>query len=266
MAGLPKDRPVILLSGCNDAGICLQSDHHPNEDLFKLAMATHWREISSRRDRYCGVQIGPACTDNCMPAHKYSVRTERYTWATFDAIPDNVKWYSTNLNIYHPRMRLLPFGMNDEGDGREIIKEFAEGEKTFLLYLNFQNYSMERINLKHSYRGYGWATLRQEVGLPYRQFISELASHKLVLCPAGNGLDCYRVWESLYVGSYPVVKDSPFARQLRDLRLPVIIVDDLALEADEANDLAREMDEAVKGGVYSTEAAYLEFWERQFEN
>jgi len=45
-----------------------------------------------------------------------------------------------------------------------------------------------------------------------------------VLCPAGNGLDTHRLWETLLAGSIPVTAASPMDSLLR--RLPVLIVDD----------------------------------------
>jgi len=46
---------------------------------------------------------------------------------------------------------------------------------------------------------------------------------KFVLSPPGNGLDCHRTWEVLYVGSIPVVISSTLDPLY--VGLPVIIVD-----------------------------------------
>lgn len=43
-----------------------------------------------------------------------------------------------------------------------------------------------------------------------------------VLSPHGDGLDCYRTWEALLMGSYPVVKTSSLDPLYEDL--PVVIV------------------------------------------
>lgn len=55
-----------------------------------------------------------------------------------------------------------------------------------------------------------------------RDYRRELASSKFVLSPAGNGLDCHRTWEAMYLGAIPIVKqaDWPFSRY----DLPVLIV------------------------------------------
>lgn len=55
----------------------------------------------------------------------------------------------------------------------------------------------------------------------YRNLVMQ---SKFVVSPPGNGLECHRTWESLYLGSTPIVKrDSwPFT----SMRLPVIVVND----------------------------------------
>jgi hypothetical protein len=52
----------------------------------------------------------------------------------------------------------------------------------------------------------------------------ELLKSRFVLSPPGNGMDCHRTWEALYLGAIPVVKRRfwPFTH----LDLPVIILDD----------------------------------------
>jgi hypothetical protein len=51
-----------------------------------------------------------------------------------------------------------------------------------------------------------------------------LLRSKFVLSPPGNGPDCHRTWESMYLGAIPIVKRSfwPFSH----LQLPVLVLDD----------------------------------------
>lgn len=55
----------------------------------------------------------------------------------------------------------------------------------------------------------------------YRKALSE---SKFVLSPAGNGFDCHRTWEALYLGAIPIVKRAhwPFINK----PLPVLIIDE----------------------------------------
>jgi hypothetical protein len=56
-----------------------------------------------------------------------------------------------------------------------------------------------------------------------RKYRQEIANSKFVLSPAGNGLDCHRTWEAMYLGAIPIVKDADWP--FRNYDLPVLIVD-----------------------------------------
>jgi hypothetical protein len=55
----------------------------------------------------------------------------------------------------------------------------------------------------------------------YRDFVK---NSKFVLSPPGNGLDCHRTWEAMYLGAIPIVKKEywPFS----SYELPVLVVND----------------------------------------
>lgn len=53
----------------------------------------------------------------------------------------------------------------------------------------------------------------------YRELV---LNSKFVLSPPGNGPDCHRTWEAMYLGAIPVVKESSWP--FRHLNLPVQIV------------------------------------------
>ena len=46
----------------------------------------------------------------------------------------------------------------------------------------------------------------------------------MVVCPRGNGIDCHRVWEVLYLGRVPIVKRERAMRYFEEL--PILFIDD----------------------------------------
>jgi len=48
-----------------------------------------------------------------------------------------------------------------------------------------------------------------------------------VLCPDGNGPDTHRTWETLYLGSFPIVERHVFTERFAE-ELPLLIVDNWA--------------------------------------
>jgi hypothetical protein len=56
-------------------------------------------------------------------------------------------------------------------------------------------------------------------------YLQSIRQHDFILCPRGNGRDTHRLWETLYLGSIPIVKFGEMPGQLlKDF--PVWIVND----------------------------------------
>jgi hypothetical protein len=50
--------------------------------------------------------------------------------------------------------------------------------------------------------------------LSFEKYLTTLASYKYAICPPGNGVDCHRIWECLYLGVIPILLHSVFSEQL----------------------------------------------------
>ncbi len=223
-------RPTFLLSGCCDYSIRLQEENHPNADFPKHVNATPWGDIAKEREVYPDILLKSPCVrENCKPKDTYAVRMDRHTICTFsdeDVPPNLSRWLTTNLDVENPRMGLLPFGLNTDGDGWKHLAEMARRprEKKGLLYVNFQNYTDERVNLKRFFKHVPWVTFRDDASLLVEQFLAEVAEHKFVLSPFGNGLDCYRNYECMYLGSIPILPLSTISKTMGGWGLPIIAV------------------------------------------
>jgi hypothetical protein len=57
-----------------------------------------------------------------------------------------------------------------------------------------------------------------------KRFLMEVKRHNFVICPRGNGIDTHRLWETLYMGSIPVVIYSDVHKNLLDL--PILFIKD----------------------------------------
>lgn len=236
-------RRYILVSAESDFGLYHQQEAHPNADLPGLLPYVPWQAMVGERGRYVQATIGPACkTEQCDIADKYSLKSWNFTHATFPDIPENVvHWFVANCNIVHPRVSWVPFGMALPEQG-EFPLSLRSRPKRKLLYVNFERYTSERTHLKNHYASAGAVTCVAEARLPRGRYWQDIAEHKFVLCPEGNGLDCYRTYETLYLGSYPVMKRSCFSTYLGAAGLPVLLVDSLFnLDSCELSDKYEDM-------------------------
>ena len=90
--------------------------------------------------------------------------------------------------------------------------------KNQFVYINYNPNTNEKIRSKilkklknENFISFG------SYGLEIKKYIEDLKSHQYILCPTGNGLDTYRLWESLIIGSDPVVNSVLGYREFRSL-------------------------------------------------
>ena len=127
--------------------------------------------------------------------------------------PDTLLAITTQFQkFYHPKVWSLPLGIRTEGQGKrwlEIIRE-PPVERTQLLMINSKsrrmrdhavNKTIENFNgtVRNTYNIYGRARSFKEHQL-------EMKRSKFILSPGGLGLDCYRHYEALYMGTIPVLE------------------------------------------------------------
>ena len=221
----------VVVSQRSDLGMAYQKEHPVYVDMQKwVTMLPHMDIIDFTKLGYGGVEVPPRCDlSKCNLRDDYSIKCDSYTWATIPLIPSNIKrWHMTNCMTEEPRLSGIPFGVfNDESADK--LCNTPELEKRKWLYVNFQTYTMERFYLKAHWgsrqlKDMNFMTFVAEAK-PIEEYFKDIAAHRYVLCPDGNGIDCFRTWETLYLGSIPIVKRSRTTEQFADL--PILLVDDL---------------------------------------
>jgi hypothetical protein len=167
--------------------------------------------------------------------------------------------------VRHPRVRWLPFGLNNDGPGAHMLPQFVGRPKKGLLYVNFQLTSLERVHLYRHFSKLPWVTFRDRANLPVEQYLAEMAEHEFVLSPEGCGLDCYRNWEAIYLGTVPVLPKSTFSDYLADAGLPVAQLENHAFYRANKDDFAGMYDPELFSPAFLG-LATRSFWRSEFEN
>lgn len=154
-----------------------------------------------------------------------------------------IAWFGENVVVQHPKLVGIPIGMVYENmfgtwvkgkarDLDDILKMIEQGKitKNKLLYMNFstgQGRGRERRYVQSLFKNksycYSTCAYGEIPHISYKQYLQDVAESKFVLSPRGSGWDCYRTWEALILGSYPIVRRSPIDALYKDL--PVLIVD-----------------------------------------
>jgi hypothetical protein len=136
------------------------------------------------------------------------------------------KWFCQNRETSHPKLFSIPIGLANSQwphGNQNLITEIRNknNKKEFLVYKNFD------INT-NSYERNICNTITNNNGIPltspksiaeYWEFMSKSA---FIISPPGNGIDCHRIWEALYLKCVPVVKEHEAFSQFK--HLPILFV------------------------------------------
>jgi hypothetical protein len=90
---------------------------------------------------------------------------------------------------------------------------------------------------------------------------NNIANYAFVLSPFGNGMDCHRTWETLCLGSIPIVKATNLKKMFEDL--PVVIVNNWA---DITQELLDNTIQDYKTKTFNYNKLRLSYWVSKIRN
>lgn len=130
--------------------------------------------------------------------------------------------------------------------------------KTGLAYLNFNinTYPKCRREVWDKYSKEDWVTTAES--LTVEKFYFDLASHKFVFSPRGNGVDCHRTWEALYMKTIPIVKACQHMKEFEEL--PIFFVDNWK---DICYNELNNFYEKVQDSLYDLDKMRISYWRRR---
>lgn len=151
-----------------------------------------------------------------------------------------IVWFAQNALIYHPKLRSIPIGIADSGyshgDLGAINKVRGEGNlKDNLFYANYsinnnrteREYCLQQTGIPLTYNvDGGWNGFAGGYNVPntFEGYLRDMSKSYFCISPKGNGIDCHRTWESLYVKTIPIVTKSRVVEDHKEF--PIIILND----------------------------------------
>jgi hypothetical protein len=142
----------------------------------------------------------------------------------------SVNWTGNSENIVPIPIGLENRRLHTNGVPRDFAKIIAAGIPTpeirknqILISFSMSTNLSERSTALELTSRYSKIDLRFFQG-SVTDYHRELLESRYVLSPPGNGFDCHRTWEAIYLGCIPIVKREfwPFCH----LNLPVLVLDD----------------------------------------
>lgn len=137
-------------------------------------------------------------------------------------------WFAQNCTTNHKDITPIPIGLEREHVSKglkthQMIKDqwknraILQSEKMYINF-NIATNDYERRFVYYLLKYLPNATCKSKV--PYSVFLDDICHHRFILSPPGNGIDCHRTWESLYLGTFPVIKAGDYCRSFNGL--PII--------------------------------------------
>lgn len=143
-----------------------------------------------------------------------------------------IHWFAQNCQVTHTKLTPLPIGLENKRLYLHGIPHYFNVlRKNNLTKVNKILYKFS-VSTNPTQRGEALETLSKhplaETYTDWREsykYLSTLQKHKFVASPPGNGEDCHRTWEAMYLGTVPILKKSAMANHFASLELPMIVIE-----------------------------------------
>jgi hypothetical protein len=143
--------------------------------------------------------------------------------------PKLIKWYSQNICFFHPKLHMIPIGIANSMWPHGSLTIFNNNElnnninnKINRIFFNFNIQTNARIrqpcyNILSKYYLF-------LPNISPEENIKRLSKYEFCISPEGNGVDCHRLWEALYLKVVPIVLRTPFTETLLRNQIPLVVL------------------------------------------
>ena len=179
-------------------------------------------------------------------------------------------WYTINKDYRHEKLHALPLGITNNTvetglhpiyGNVDIMLDVMNQQRDIknLVYMSFtiSTYPTERQYCHDMFVNKPWVTKgKLENTLNGRRtFLEDIRNHTFVLCPRGNGIDTCRLWETLYMGSIPIVINTIALEEF--MELPILFVDNWEMVTE---DFLKEKYVEMMAKTWNMEKLRFSYW------
>ncbi|MFA6226882.1 MAG: hypothetical protein WC631_00135 [Candidatus Paceibacterota bacterium] len=147
-----------------------------------------------------------------------------------------IHWFAENLLFEHKKITPIPIGIDSRiGDKKNIIinsiKKYSDEKNkitrlfySFWVRTNFKKRipileEVKKINLADTLSEIEKETISKE------DYLKKISKYKFIISPPGNGLDCHRTWETIYLKSIPIVEASIPTEYWKSIGIPLMVIE-----------------------------------------
>lgn len=181
----------------------------------------------------------------------------------FSKKPDNVKkWFAINKAYDNDSIVCIPLGLKTHKgiylEERYMtkwlvseIKNLSENKKEKIVYCNWTNTNPYRNTIITKLQSNN-IDYKLEYNLTFDEYATNMSRCKFVISPPGNGIDCHRTWEALYMGCIPIVIKNDI---YKNWNLPIIQLNDYSELTNDILDSFIDKD-------FNYDMLYMSYWEK----
>ena len=166
----------------------------------------------------------PPKSEIVLVTHNSDISVDERLASYLDSMPIRA-WFAANLAFEDPRVRAIPVGIanphwphGDQGVLGRVQESVQRKSRLFDVSFSLATNVDER---RYCVEQTG---LQPTAPRAYEMYLQELAQAYFCVSPRGNGIDCHRTWEALYLRTIPIVTRSILTDHHADL--PMIVLDD----------------------------------------
>lgn len=182
-----------------------------------------------------------------------------------------IHWFGQNINVVHPKVSAIPIGLENMhyynngiiGNIKKIQKIHAIKKNNILYGFNIATNPLKRkpihevlSNIKVCEKIEGWPNASK--------YLNILNTYKFVASPPGNGIDCIRTWEAMYLGVIPIVEESILTNYYKEIGLPLLVIKDWG-ELDKISELSLQHIYHEISPKFLNNALYFDYWNSKIE-
>lgn len=181
-----------------------------------------------------------------------------------------IRWFALNTDISHPKVTPIPIGLNnffyDKDENIKIITELSKNKvikcPEIVYGFNTHDYQTERVEAK---RILSDIEIAKYIGPTdgQRDYYKKIQGNMFIASPKGNGIDCFRTWEALYLGIIPIVKKSVLADYFYSIGIPLHIVNEWGDLKGYNSDKLQKIFEFESAKLNNLKQLWMPYWQEQ---
>lgn len=140
-------------------------------------------------------------------------------------------WFAQNCDLKHEKITPVPIGLENMhyfNHGRLDNFDKLRDQKVEKINKLLYGFSVGTNPIERSKALEVLNSLEYSKKISKRlnsyDYLKYMQKYIAVVSPPGNGLDCHRTWEALYLGVVPVVKDTVFNDFFKSIEIPLFVI------------------------------------------